>query len=202
MPVCVGGWGGSATAPSASGTAADCLERIDRQSPVAQRDRTSAVVGRAQVGIGVWDGYLHPGGFGFAGRCIGGDGLVGLVAFSATSCGSGRRSLYGVWRRSPSNDLARRPPWAGGTPTHSHSGQLMTSMKTKHASLFGHDPRRLGPAACAPGRPTTALGPSLLILTIGSTPAVIISATASSGVSLVASPRCFFRGGASAGATG
>jgi hypothetical protein len=191
MPVSVGGRGGSAAAPSASGTAADCLERIDRQSPVAQRDRTSAVVGGAQVGIGVWDGYLHSGGFRFAGCCSGGDDLVGLVAFCAASCGSGRRSLHGVWRGLSSNDLARRPPWAGGTPTHSHSGQFMTSMKTKHASLFGHGPPRLGPAACAPGRPTTGLGPSPFILMIGSSPAVITLATASSGASLVVSPRWF-----------
>ena len=39
------GAGRTATASRSSG-AADCLERIDRQQPVAQRDRTSAVVGR------------------------------------------------------------------------------------------------------------------------------------------------------------
>jgi hypothetical protein len=77
----------------------------------------------------------------------------------------------------------------------------MTSMKTKHASLLGHEPPRLGPAACAPGRPTTTLGPSLFILTIGSSPPVVRLATASCGASLVASPRCFFQGGASAGGT-
>jgi hypothetical protein len=78
----------------------------------------------------------------------------------------------------------------------------MTSMKTKHASLFSHDPPRRGPAACAPGRPKTALGPSLFILTIGSSPALIRLATASSGASLVASPRWYSPDGASAGGTG
>ncbi len=75
----------------------------------------------------------------------------------------------------------------------------MTPMKTKHALLLGHEPPRLGPVACAPGRPTTALGASLYILRIVSSPAVIILAPASCGASLVASPRCLFRGRALAG---
>jgi hypothetical protein len=77
----------------------------------------------------------------------------------------------------------------------------MSRMHTQQTSLFGYYPLRAGPVALGPRRPTKALGPSLIILTIGSSPAVIMLASASFRACLVARPPSFSAGGASAGGT-
>ena len=144
MPVPIGGRGRTGTRDRVA--AAECQWRIDGQRPVTEWGGTSAVSGRAQVGSAISDGYLHTGGLGFAPGRIGGHDLVRLIPGCAASRGSGRRSLSGLWRGSPTNDLASRPTRTGRTPTHSHSGQFMTRMHPNPISRFHRHPLRLGPA--------------------------------------------------------
>ena len=190
MPVAVGGRGRTVTGPRDRVAAAECQWRIDGQRPVTEWGGTSAVSGRAQVGIAISDGYLHTGGLGFAPGRIGGHDLVRLIPGCAASRGSGRRSLPGLWRGSPTNDLASRPTRTGRTPTHSHSGQFMTRMHPNPISRFHRHPLRLGPAPHSPHRALPAIGPPPAIVTIGSIPAILILASDSLTPYLVTASAC------------
>ena len=193
VPVAVGGRGRTVTGPRDRLATAECQCRIDGQRPVTEWGGTCAVSGRAQVGSAISDGYLHPGGLGFAPGRIGGHDLVRLIPGCAASRGSGRRSLPGLWRGSPTNDLASRPTRTGRTPTHSHSGQFMTRMHPNPISRFHRHPLRLGPAPHSPHRASAALGPPRPIVTIGSIPLILILANHSLPTYLVTASASFPR---------
>jgi len=190
VPVAVGGLRRTVAGTRDRVAAAECQWRIDGQRPVTEWGGTSAVSGRVQVGSAISDGYLHTGGLGFAPGRIGGHDLVRLIPGCAASRGSGRRSLSGLWRGSPTNDLASRPTRTGRTPTHSHSGQFMTRMHPNPISRFHRHPLRLGPAPHGPHGAVPAIGPPQAIVTIGSIPAILILASDPLTPCLVAAPAC------------
>ena len=110
-----------------------------------------------------------------------------------TSRGSGRGSLSGLWRGSPTNDLASRPTRTGGTPTHCHSGQFMTRMHPKRISRFHRHPLRPGPPTHAPRGASAAIDQPRPIVTIGSIPVILLSASDPFPAYLVAASGCFPR---------
>ena len=193
VPVAVGGRRRTGTGTRDRLAAAECQCRIDGQRPVTEWGGTSVVSGRAQVGSAISDGYLHPGGLGFAPGRIGGHDLVRLIPGCAASRGSGRRSLPGLWRGSPTNDLASRPTRPDRTPTHCHSGQFMNPVHPKRRLLLNRHPRRPGPATDAPCGVSAVIGHPLSIVTIGSIPAIFISASDPWPVDLVAASGCYPR---------
>ena len=150
MPVPTGGRGRTGTRDRVA--AAECQWRIDGQRPVTEWggpppslvEPKSAAPSRMGISILVV--------------------LVSLLVASGdttsfasspavpASRGSGRRSLSGLWRGSPTNDLASRPTRTGRTPTHSHSGQFMTRMHPNPISRFHRHPLRLGTGPSRPAR--------------------------------------------------
>jgi len=191
VPVPIGGRGRTGTRDRVA--AAECQWRIDGQRPVTEWGGTSAVSGRAQVGSAISDGYLHTGGLGFAPGRIGGHGVVLLIPVCATNRGYPGGSLPGLWRGSPSNDLASRPTRTGRTPTHCHSGQFMTPVHPKRILPLNRHPRRPGPATDAPCGASALIGHPLSIVAIGSIPVILISASPPLPVDLVAASGCFPR---------
>ena len=199
VPVAAGGRGRTVTGTRDRLAAAECQCRIDGQRPVTEWGGAGAVSGRAQVGSAISDRYLHTGGLGFAPGRIGGHDLVRLIPGCAASRGSGRRSLSGLWCGSPTNDLASRP----ARPENANALPFWTvhdPMHPKRRLLLNRHPRRPGPATDSPCGASAVIGHPLTIVTIGSIPAIFISAS-DPWPYLVAASGCYPRASVHVGST-